>query len=89
MSGLQLPRPAKLAEKDSIVDPYVKLRVHGVPNFDQFEDGKSDTSKKIKNYFKTKTIDNNGFNPTWNEYTEMIVHFPELAFLEIRIMLQD
>lgn len=53
MSGRQLPKPGGAA-KGEIIDPYVMTTVHGVPV----------DSKKGKS---TKVIQDNGFNPVWNE----------------------
>ena len=52
-----------------------------MPGVDHFSD-----KSPHKNYIKTKTIQNNGFNPTWDTYAEFDVNFPELALLEVLIM---
>ena len=72
--------PVKLPKDyhKEVPDPYVKLRVCGVP-FDSSE----------ANKFKTKSICNNGFSPSWDETFEFNVRIPELAFLEVILMDED
>ncbi|KAG7263448.1 hypothetical protein CRUP_005315, partial [Coryphaenoides rupestris] len=71
ISGQQLP---KVKQKDgSIVDPLVRVEVYGVPR---------DTAKE-----ETSHIQNNGFNPVWNETLNFVVHTPELAM--VRFMVED
>lgn len=53
ISARQLPKPGG-AQKGEIIDPYVMLQMHGVPA----------DCKKAKS---TKHVDDNGFNPVWNE----------------------
>lgn len=69
ISGQQLPKLSK--KKSSIVDPLVRVEVYGVP------DDNAET--------KTSTIDNNGFNPEWNENMEFNVHVPELALVRFTV----
>ncbi|XP_056321647.1 1-phosphatidylinositol 4,5-bisphosphate phosphodiesterase delta-4 [Danio aesculapii] len=71
ISGQQLP---KLKQNEwSIVDPFVRVEIYGVP---------LDQAKQ-----ETKYIDNNGFNPYWNESVQFIVHTPELAL--VRFVVED
>ncbi|KAJ8375006.1 hypothetical protein SKAU_G00055860 [Synaphobranchus kaupii] len=72
ISGQQLPKLNKDKCK-SIVDPLVKLEMYGVP---------ADVANKETHY-----IENNGFNPTWNENFKFDVHVPELALL--RFVVED
>uniref|UniRef100_A0A7N8XSH8 Phosphoinositide phospholipase C n=1 Tax=Mastacembelus armatus TaxID=205130 RepID=A0A7N8XSH8_9TELE len=66
ISAQQLP---KLKDKaKSIVDPFVKVEIHGVP---------ADNAKK-----QTHHIDNNGFNPMWNERFSFDIHVPDLAMVQ-------
>ncbi|RYY84400.1 hypothetical protein EON63_09315 [archaeon] len=51
ISASQLPKPGGV-QKGEIIDPYVVVYVNG-PN-DSFE-------------VKTRTINDNGFNPVWNQ----------------------
>ena len=52
LSGHQLPKPGA-ATKGEVIDPYVSIALHGLPE-DEAE-------------LRTKTINDNGFNPSWNE----------------------
>ncbi|XP_048050214.1 1-phosphatidylinositol 4,5-bisphosphate phosphodiesterase delta-4 [Megalobrama amblycephala] len=71
ISGQQLP---KVKQKEwSIVDPLVRVEIYGVP---------LDQAKQ-----ETKHIDNNGFNPCWNESLRFTIHTPELAL--VRFVVED
>ncbi|MCI4390536.1 hypothetical protein PGIGA_G00123720 [Pangasianodon gigas] len=71
ISAQQLP---KVSEKSlSIVDPLVRVEIHGVP---------ADTSKR-----ETQHIQNNGFNPMWNENFQFDLYVPELAL--VRFVVED
>ncbi|XP_064421527.1 1-phosphatidylinositol 4,5-bisphosphate phosphodiesterase delta-3 isoform X1 [Latimeria chalumnae] len=76
ITAQQLPKVNK-DKKNSIVDPLVRVEVHGVPK---------DTCKK-----QTEYILNNGFNPSWKQSPTRIVTFniqvPELAL--IRFVVED
>ncbi|XP_041434535.1 1-phosphatidylinositol 4,5-bisphosphate phosphodiesterase delta-3 isoform X2 [Xenopus laevis] len=65
ISAQQLPKLNK-EKPNSIVDPFVRVEIHGV--------GK----KREK---ETKYILNNGFNPYWNEMLQLEVPVPELALV--------
>ncbi|XP_063741295.1 1-phosphatidylinositol 4,5-bisphosphate phosphodiesterase delta-1-like isoform X3 [Eleginops maclovinus] len=69
ISGQQLPKVSQ--KKSSIVDPLVRVEVYGVP------DDNSET--------KTSAVDNNGFNPEWNENIEFQVHVPDLALVRFTV----
>ncbi|XP_070570895.1 1-phosphatidylinositol 4,5-bisphosphate phosphodiesterase delta-4-like isoform X2 [Ptychodera flava] len=56
-----------------IIDPYVKVSVYGVP---------ADCKDA-----KTRIIDDNGFNPNWNETKVFDIHVPELCI--VRFMVRD
>lgn len=71
ISGQQLPKINK--KKSSIVDPLVKVEIHGVP---------ADVATK-----ETHAVENNGFNPSWNENFQFDVYVPELALL--RFVVED
>ncbi|XP_013929521.1 PREDICTED: 1-phosphatidylinositol 4,5-bisphosphate phosphodiesterase delta-1 [Thamnophis sirtalis] len=71
ISGQQLPKVNK--SKNSIVDPKVVVEIHGVSR----DNGKN----------QTKVIDNNGFNPAWNETFEFEIDVPQLAL--VRFMVED
>ncbi|KAI5107338.1 1-phosphatidylinositol 4,5-bisphosphate phosphodiesterase delta-4 isoform X1, partial [Silurus meridionalis] len=70
-NGQQLP---KVSKKDwSIVDPLVRVEIYGV-SLDQTQQ-------------ETKHIENNGFNPYWNETLQFVIHTPELAL--VRYVVED
>ncbi|KAJ8011463.1 hypothetical protein DPEC_G00058480 [Dallia pectoralis] len=71
ISAQQLPKVNQ--RKTSVVDALVKVEIHGVP---------ADTTEKETSY-----IENNGFNPTWNENFQFDVHVPELAL--VRFVVED
>nr|XP_057922783.1 1-phosphatidylinositol 4,5-bisphosphate phosphodiesterase delta-1b isoform X2 [Doryrhamphus excisus] len=71
ISAQQLPKVNK--KKSSIVDPLVKVEVYGVP---------ADTAAK-----ETSTVENNGFNPEWNENFQFDIYVPELAL--VRFLVED
>ncbi|KAG7524498.1 1-phosphatidylinositol 4,5-bisphosphate phosphodiesterase delta-1-like isoform X1 [Solea senegalensis] len=71
ISAQQLPKLNK--KKSSIVDPMVTVEIYGVP---------ADVAKK-----ETHTVENNGFNPSWNESFQFDVYVPDLAL--VRFMVED
>ncbi|KAM6945687.1 1-phosphatidylinositol 4,5-bisphosphate phosphodiesterase delta-4 [Aplochiton taeniatus] len=71
ISGQQLPKVS--IKEDSIVDPLVRVEIHGVP-LDQHKQ-------------ETRYIDNNGFNPVWEDTLRFTVHAPELAL--VRFVVED
>ncbi|KAI3356541.1 hypothetical protein L3Q82_017746 [Scortum barcoo] len=69
ISGQQLP---KVNQKEgSIVDPLVRVEIYGVPQ---------DQAKE-----ETSHINNNGFNPVWNETLNFVIHTPELALVRFEV----
>eukprot|EP00742_Colponemidia_sp_Colp-10_P007340 GILJ01007899.1.p1 GENE.GILJ01007899.1~~GILJ01007899.1.p1 ORF type:complete len:946 (+),score=206.27 GILJ01007899.1:50-2887(+) len=74
ISAQQLPKPNN-ASKGEVIDPYVVLSISGVP-----EDGKT---------YTTKTINNNGFNPIWNETFTFVLSMSELDMLSIQVYDKD
>ncbi|KAK0139468.1 1-phosphatidylinositol 4,5-bisphosphate phosphodiesterase delta-1 [Merluccius polli] len=72
ISAQQLPKVNK-EKHNSIVDPLVRMEVYGV--------GADNTTKE------TNHIENNGFNPMWNESFQFVVHVPELTML--RFLVED
>ncbi|XP_067459092.1 1-phosphatidylinositol 4,5-bisphosphate phosphodiesterase delta-4 [Thunnus thynnus] len=71
ISGQQLP---KVNQKEgSIVDPLVRVEIYGAPQ---------DQAKE-----ETSHINNNGFNPEWNEILNFVIHTPELAL--VRFVVED
>ncbi|XP_071341214.1 1-phosphatidylinositol 4,5-bisphosphate phosphodiesterase delta-1a isoform X1 [Trachinotus anak] len=67
ISAQQLPKLNKDKHK-SIVDPLVRVEIHGVP---------ADNASKETHY-----IENNGFNPMWNERFQFNIQVPELAMVQ-------
>ncbi|XP_035384356.1 1-phosphatidylinositol 4,5-bisphosphate phosphodiesterase delta-1b isoform X2 [Electrophorus electricus] len=71
ISAQQLP---KVNPKiSSIVDPLVRVQIHGVP---------ADMAEKETDY-----IVNNGFNPMWNSYFQFDLSVPKLAL--VRFVVED
>ncbi|KFW93749.1 1-phosphatidylinositol 4,5-bisphosphate phosphodiesterase delta-1, partial [Phalacrocorax carbo] len=71
ISGQQLPKVNK--SKNSIVDPKVTVEIHGV---------QQDNNKK-----QTKVVENNGFNPKWDEEFTFDIEIPALAL--VRFVVED
>ncbi|KAF6726551.1 1-phosphatidylinositol 4,5-bisphosphate phosphodiesterase delta-4 [Oryzias melastigma] len=71
ISGQQLPKVN--IKEGSIVDPLVRVEIHGVP---------LDQAKQ-----ETRYIENNGFNPVWHDYLRFTIHTPELAL--VRFVVED
>uniref|UniRef100_A0A672HW30 Phosphoinositide phospholipase C n=1 Tax=Salarias fasciatus TaxID=181472 RepID=A0A672HW30_SALFA len=71
ISGQQLPKVN--IKEDSIVDPQVRVEIHGVP---------LDQAKQ-----ETRYIENNGFNPVWYDTLRFTIHTPELAM--VRFVVED
>ncbi|XP_036934720.1 1-phosphatidylinositol 4,5-bisphosphate phosphodiesterase delta-1a isoform X2 [Acanthopagrus latus] len=72
ISAQQLPKINKDKHK-SIVDPLVRVELYGVP---------ADNASKETHY-----IENNGFNPMWNERFQFNIQVPELAM--VRFVVED
>lgn len=68
--GHQLPKPGSVAFGE-VIDPYVVVNMCGVPA-DSIE-------------HRTKTIDNNGFNPIWDEVFTFKISKPECAEILFRV----
>ncbi|KAM3857241.1 1-phosphatidylinositol 4,5-bisphosphate phosphodiesterase delta-4 [Diretmus argenteus] len=71
ISGQQLPKVN--IKEGSIVDPLVRVEIHGVP-LDQARQ-------------ETRYIENNGFNPVWYDTLRFTIHTPELAM--VRFVVED
>ncbi|KFV14738.1 1-phosphatidylinositol 4,5-bisphosphate phosphodiesterase delta-4, partial [Tauraco erythrolophus] len=72
ISGQQLPKVAN-SKVGAVIDPLVRVEIHGVP-VDQAHQ-------------ETKYIENNGFNPHWDETLQFQLHVPELAL--VRFVVED
>jgi hypothetical protein len=66
ISGHYLPKPNG-SPKGQIIDPYVRAVLSGAPE-DSME-------------YKTRSVENNGFNPEWGERVEFPLTYPQLATL--------
>eukprot|EP00076_Gallus_gallus_P023666 XP_015145557.1 1-phosphatidylinositol 4,5-bisphosphate phosphodiesterase delta-4 isoform X5 [Gallus gallus] len=72
ISGQQLPKVAN-SKDGAIIDPLVRVEIHGVP---------ADQAHQ-----ETKYIENNGFNPHWDETLQFQLHVPQLAL--VRFVVED
>uniref|UniRef100_A0A8C4N620 Phosphoinositide phospholipase C n=1 Tax=Eptatretus burgeri TaxID=7764 RepID=A0A8C4N620_EPTBU len=77
ISGQQLPKPpdSVLGDRGEIIDPFVEVEVVGVP---------IDCRKQ-----QTRVIDDNGFNPVWDETLVFHLHVPELALIRFLVWDHD
>ncbi|KAK7884030.1 hypothetical protein WMY93_027153 [Mugilogobius chulae] len=77
ISGQQLPKPkdSMLGDRGEIIDPFVEVEIIGVP---------VDCSKE-----QTRVVDDNGFNPMWEETLVFVVHMPELALVRFLVWDHD
>jgi hypothetical protein len=55
-----------------VIDPFVVVEVVGVGSDSRFMDISSYNLQKIREY-KTVVIKDNGFNPTWNQVSLLLV----------------
>ncbi|CAF1230912.1 unnamed protein product [Adineta ricciae] len=58
-------------DSDDIPDPYVIISTHGIPCDQQTQ--------------KTNFIENNGFNPNWNETFQFDIQFPQMCLLRFDV----
>nr|XP_020476466.1 1-phosphatidylinositol 4,5-bisphosphate phosphodiesterase eta-2-like isoform X1 [Monopterus albus] len=77
ISGQQLPKPkdSMLGDRGEIIDPFVEVEIIGLP---------VDCSKE-----QTRVVDDNGFNPMWEETLVFTVHLPELALVRFLVWDHD
>lgn len=74
VSAHYLPKPVKKdAETSEIIDPFVNVYLFTGMEFD-----KPNADPLV---YKTKTINDNGFDPVWNETVEIKMTCPEMAHL--------
>lgn len=73
ISAQNLPKKNEMF--NDISDSYVVIQTYGVAS-DQNEQ-------------KTKTINDNGFNPIWNQDFRFDINCPELAFIRFKVMDKD
>uniref|UniRef100_A0AAV2M2D4 Phosphoinositide phospholipase C n=1 Tax=Knipowitschia caucasica TaxID=637954 RepID=A0AAV2M2D4_KNICA len=77
ISGQQLPKPkdSMMGDRGEIIDPFVEVEIIGVP---------VDCCKE-----QTRVVDDNGFNPMWEETLVFVVHVPELALVRFLVWDHD
>ncbi|XP_039529486.1 1-phosphatidylinositol 4,5-bisphosphate phosphodiesterase eta-2 [Pimephales promelas] len=75
ISGQQLPKPkdSMLGDRGEIIDPFVEVEIIGLP---------TDCNKQ-----QTRVVDDNGFNPMWEETLVFTLHMPQIAL--VRFMVWD
>ncbi|XP_043926443.1 1-phosphatidylinositol 4,5-bisphosphate phosphodiesterase eta-1 isoform X2 [Protopterus annectens] len=77
ISGQQLPKPpdSMLGDRGEIIDPFVEVEIIGFP---------VDCCKE-----QTRVVDDNGFNPVWEEVLTFTIHMPELALVRFLVWDHD
>uniref|UniRef100_A0A8C9UY07 Phosphoinositide phospholipase C n=1 Tax=Scleropages formosus TaxID=113540 RepID=A0A8C9UY07_SCLFO len=77
ISGQQLPKPpdSMLGDRGEIIDPFVEVEIIGLP---------VDCCKE-----QTRVVDDNGFNPVWEETLSFTLHMPELALVRFLVWDHD
>ncbi|XP_057182829.1 1-phosphatidylinositol 4,5-bisphosphate phosphodiesterase eta-2a isoform X7 [Triplophysa rosa] len=77
ISGQQLPKPkdSMLGDRGEIIDPFVEVEIIGLP---------VDCCKA-----QTRVVDDNGFNPMWEETLVFTLHMPEIALIRFLVWDHD
>ncbi|XP_061493088.1 1-phosphatidylinositol 4,5-bisphosphate phosphodiesterase eta-1 isoform X2 [Rhineura floridana] len=80
ISGQQLPKPpdsmlGDRGEVTNIIDPFVEVEIIGLP---------VDCCKD-----QTRVVDDNGFNPVWEETLTFTIHMPEIALVRFLVWDHD
>uniref|UniRef100_A0A672PFA5 Phosphoinositide phospholipase C n=1 Tax=Sinocyclocheilus grahami TaxID=75366 RepID=A0A672PFA5_SINGR len=77
ISGQQLPKPkdSMLGDRGEIIDPFVEVEIIGLP---------VDCGKE-----QTRVVDDNGFNPMWEETLIFTLHMPEIALIRFLVWDHD
>uniref|UniRef100_A0A8B9GXE6 Phosphoinositide phospholipase C n=1 Tax=Astyanax mexicanus TaxID=7994 RepID=A0A8B9GXE6_ASTMX len=77
ISGQQLPKPpdSMLGDRGEIIDPFVEVEIIGLP---------VDCCKE-----QTRVVDDNGFNPVWEETLSFTLHMPEIAMVRFLVWDHD
>ncbi|XP_033012283.1 1-phosphatidylinositol 4,5-bisphosphate phosphodiesterase eta-2 isoform X3 [Lacerta agilis] len=77
ISGQQLPKPkdSMLGDRGEIIDPFVEVEVIGLP---------VDCCKE-----QTRVVDDNGFNPMWEETLVFPICMPEIALIRFLVWDHD
>ncbi|KAK7915912.1 hypothetical protein WMY93_011673 [Mugilogobius chulae] len=77
ISGQQLPKPkdSMLGDRGEIIDPYVEVEIIGLP---------IDCKKQ-----QTRVVDDNGFNPMWEETLVFNIQMPQIALVRFEVWDHD
>ncbi len=75
LAANHLPKPGG-AQKGEIIDPFVMIYMNGPYGPDNAE-------------AKTRTINDNGFNPIWNQTFTFDVRYPDLTYLTFHVNDED
>ncbi|XP_077313798.1 1-phosphatidylinositol 4,5-bisphosphate phosphodiesterase eta-2 isoform X1 [Lithobates pipiens] len=77
ISGQQLPKPkdSMLGDRGEIIDPFVEVEIIGLP-VDCFKE-------------QTRVVDDNGFNPMWEETLVFTIHMPEVSLIRFLVWDHD
>uniref|UniRef100_A0A3Q3A7J7 Phosphoinositide phospholipase C n=1 Tax=Kryptolebias marmoratus TaxID=37003 RepID=A0A3Q3A7J7_KRYMA len=77
ISGQQLPKPkdSMFGDRGEIIDPFVEVEIIGLP---------VDCSKQ-----QTRVVDDNGFNPMWEETLVFNVQMPQIALVKFQVWDHD
>ncbi|KAJ7306443.1 hypothetical protein JRQ81_009795, partial [Phrynocephalus forsythii] len=77
ISGQQLPKPrdSMLGDRGEIIDPFVEVEIIGLP---------VDCCKE-----QTRVVDDNGFNPMWEETLVFTICMPEIALVRFLVWDHD
>nr|XP_061795236.1 1-phosphatidylinositol 4,5-bisphosphate phosphodiesterase eta-2-like isoform X1 [Nerophis lumbriciformis] len=77
ISGQQLPKPkdSMFGDRGEIIDPFVEVEIIGLP---------VDCSKQ-----QTRVVDDNGFNPMWEETLVFNILMPKIALVRFQVWDHD
>ncbi|XP_034459768.1 1-phosphatidylinositol 4,5-bisphosphate phosphodiesterase eta-1 isoform X2 [Hippoglossus hippoglossus] len=77
ISGQQLPKPpdSMLGDRGEIIDPFVEVEIIGLP---------VDCCKE-----QTRVVDDNGFNPVWEETLSFTLHMAEVTLVRFLVWDHD
>ncbi|KAM8868084.1 1-phosphatidylinositol 4,5-bisphosphate phosphodiesterase eta-2 [Synchiropus picturatus] len=77
ISGQQLPKPkdSMFGDRGEIIDPFVEVEIIGLP---------VDCSKE-----QTRVVDDNGFNPMWEETLVFNIQMPQVALVRFQVWDHD
>ncbi|XP_041835595.1 1-phosphatidylinositol 4,5-bisphosphate phosphodiesterase eta-2 [Melanotaenia boesemani] len=77
ISGQQLPKPkdSMFGDRGEIIDPFVEVEIIGLP---------VDCTKQ-----QTRVVDDNGFNPMWEETLVFNIQMPQIALVRFQVWDHD